>query len=65
MAIPVNQREPGTDAVSEVTSVEPKMASQEILHHEIVEGKDALERPTGRLFFPACRLGWRSVSACS
>lgn len=52
-----NQREPGTDAVSEVSGAEPKVASQEILHHEIVEGKDALERPAGRLFFSALAAG--------
>jgi formate-nitrite transporter family protein len=42
---------PGTDAVTQVTSDEPKVASQKIFHHELVEGKDAIERPAGRLFF--------------
>jgi formate-nitrite transporter family protein len=48
---------PSTDAVSEVVGPEPKVASREILHHEIVEGKDALERPAGRLFFSGLSAG--------
>jgi len=53
----VNQRESSTDAVSGVAEVEPKVASQQILRHEIVEGKDALERPAGRLFFSGLSAG--------
>ena len=51
------ENDAGRDAVSEVTGDEPKMGSQEILHHEIVEGKDALERPAGRLFFSGLSAG--------
>jgi hypothetical protein len=53
----VDQHDVSSDAVSATLDVEPKVASQKILHHEIVEGKDALERPPGRLFFSALSAG--------
>lgn len=52
-----NQPDAGKDAVTDVSAVEPKVASQEILHHEIVEGKDALDKPSGRLFFSGLAAG--------
>jgi formate/nitrite transporter FocA (FNT family) len=36
---------------------EPKKASQEILHHEIEEGRFAAERPVGRLFLSGLSVG--------
>ena len=57
MSIAAPHHDAGTDAVSETNEVTPKVASQEILHHEIVEGKDALERPPGRLFFSGLSAG--------
>jgi len=57
MSNSATQLKPSTDAVSEVIGPEPKVASREILHHEIVEGKDALERPAGRLFFSGLSAG--------
>ena len=50
MPIAEQKTSPETDAVTQVTGDEPKVASQKILHHEIVEGKDAIQRPPGRLF---------------
>ncbi len=57
MSIAAPHHDAGTDAVSETSEVPPKVASQQILHHEIVEGKDALERPPGRLFFSGLSAG--------
>ena len=57
MSTAATHHDAGTDAVSETNEVTPKVASQEILHHEIVEGKDALERPAGRLFFSGLSAG--------
>jgi formate/nitrite transporter FocA (FNT family) len=53
----VGQDDASSDAVSATLDVEPKVASQKIMHHEIVEGKDALERSAGRLFFSALSAG--------
>jgi formate-nitrite transporter family protein len=46
-----------SDAVSEGSDEEPKVASEKILHHEIVEGKFALERSAPRLFFSGLSAG--------
>lgn len=53
----VDQRDASSDAVSATLDVEPEVASKKILHHEIVEGKDALERPTSRLFLSGLSAG--------
>ncbi len=51
MDVSTDLQEPGDDKAG------PKKPSRQILHHEIVEGIDALDRPTGALFLSGLSAG--------